>query len=101
MKWHEPVPPLVYLLTSVGWRQDHNGYSHQIQVLSAYLEKHGEFCQSTTRRTRIALVALEEVYKNEIIFVPLWPETRRSHGFRSKAESKRKMDWYLGVGGWT
>jgi xylulose-5-phosphate/fructose-6-phosphate phosphoketolase len=27
--WREPVASLNYLLTSVGWRQDHNGYSHQ------------------------------------------------------------------------
>ena len=28
--WREPVPSINYLLTSVGWRQDHNGYSHQV-----------------------------------------------------------------------
>src|SRR4051794_27638097 len=28
--WREPVPSMNYLLTSVGWRQDHNGYSHQV-----------------------------------------------------------------------
>jgi xylulose-5-phosphate/fructose-6-phosphate phosphoketolase len=28
--WREPVSSLNYLLTSVGWRQDHNGYSHQV-----------------------------------------------------------------------
>jgi xylulose-5-phosphate/fructose-6-phosphate phosphoketolase len=27
--WRRPVPSLNYLLTSDGWRQDHNGYSHQ------------------------------------------------------------------------
>ena len=27
--WREPVSSLNILLTSVGWRQDHNGYSHQ------------------------------------------------------------------------
>ena len=29
-KWREPVASLNYILTSVGWRQDHNGYSHQM-----------------------------------------------------------------------
>jgi xylulose-5-phosphate/fructose-6-phosphate phosphoketolase len=29
-KWRAPVSSLNYLLTSVGWRQDHNGYSHQM-----------------------------------------------------------------------
>jgi len=28
--WREPVASLNYLLTSEGWRQDHNGYSHQM-----------------------------------------------------------------------
>jgi xylulose-5-phosphate/fructose-6-phosphate phosphoketolase len=28
--WREPVSSLNYLLTSEGWRQDHNGYSHQM-----------------------------------------------------------------------
>jgi xylulose-5-phosphate/fructose-6-phosphate phosphoketolase len=28
-KWREPVSSINLLLTSVGWRQDHNGYSHQ------------------------------------------------------------------------
>jgi xylulose-5-phosphate/fructose-6-phosphate phosphoketolase len=27
--WRKPVPPLNFLLTSVCWRQDHNGFSHQ------------------------------------------------------------------------
>jgi xylulose-5-phosphate/fructose-6-phosphate phosphoketolase len=28
-EWRKPVPSLNYLLTSVCWRQDHNGFSHQ------------------------------------------------------------------------
>jgi xylulose-5-phosphate/fructose-6-phosphate phosphoketolase len=28
-KWRDPVASINLLLTSVGWRQDHNGYSHQ------------------------------------------------------------------------
>jgi xylulose-5-phosphate/fructose-6-phosphate phosphoketolase len=28
--WRAPVASLNYLLTSEGWRQDHNGYSHQV-----------------------------------------------------------------------
>lgn len=27
--WRDPIPAPVYLLTSTGWRQDHNGFSHQ------------------------------------------------------------------------
>lgn len=43
--WRKPIPSLNYLLTSVGWRQEHNGYSHQNpSFISNILEKHGKFC---------------------------------------------------------
>jgi len=42
--WRKPVSSLNYLLTSVGWRQEHNGYSHQNPgFISSVLEKHGQF----------------------------------------------------------
>ncbi len=45
VSWRKPVPSLNYLLTSVGWRQEHNGYSHQNpSFVSNILEKHGKFC---------------------------------------------------------
>lgn len=44
-KWHKPYSSLNFLLTSVGWRQEHNGYSHQNpSFISNVLEKHGKFC---------------------------------------------------------
>ncbi|MEK7528807.1 MAG: phosphoketolase family protein [Patescibacteria group bacterium] len=43
--WRKEIASLNYLLTSVGWRQDHNGYSHQNpSFISNVLEKHGQFC---------------------------------------------------------
>jgi len=40
--WREPVGSFNYLLSSLGWRQDHNGYSHQNPgFVSNMLEKHG------------------------------------------------------------
>ncbi|MBD3328274.1 phosphoketolase [Candidatus Peregrinibacteria bacterium] len=43
-KWHKPYSSLNFLLTSVGWRQEHNGYSHQNpSFVSSVLEKHGNF----------------------------------------------------------
>jgi xylulose-5-phosphate/fructose-6-phosphate phosphoketolase len=45
VKWRKPVASLNYLLTSVGWRQEHNGFSHQNpSFVSNVLEKHGKFC---------------------------------------------------------
>lgn len=46
IKWRTPVASAVYIQSSVGWRQDHNGYSHQNpSFVSSVLQKHGEFCQ--------------------------------------------------------
>ncbi len=45
LAWRKPISSLNYILTSVGWRQEHNGYSHQNPgFISSVLEKHGQFC---------------------------------------------------------
>lgn len=44
--WRKPVAPFIYMLTSLGWRQDHNGYSHQNPgFVSNMLEKHGNLAK--------------------------------------------------------
>lgn len=44
--WRKAVPPFIYLLSSLGWRQDHNGYSHQNPgFLSTILAKHGSLAR--------------------------------------------------------
>lgn len=44
MDWREDIGSLNYLLTSVCWRQEHNGYSHQNpSFISGMLEKHNDF----------------------------------------------------------
>lgn len=44
--WRKPIGSAIYLLSSVGWRQEHNGFSHQNpSFVSNILQKHGEFCQ--------------------------------------------------------
>ncbi len=41
--FRKPIPSLNYILSSVEWRQEHNGYSHQNpSFVSSVLEKHGE-----------------------------------------------------------
>ena len=45
--WRVPVPSLNFLLTSVGWRQDHNGFSHQNPTfLSDVLLRQGQVGQA-------------------------------------------------------
>lgn len=63
--WRKPIPSLNYLLTSVGWRQEHNGYSHQNpSFISSILEKHGKFCSVYfPADANQLLVILEDCFK--------------------------------------
>lgn len=67
LKWRKPLSSPVYLLTSVGWRQDHNGYSHQNPgFVSNVLQKHGEFCQIYyPADANSTIVAFEETMKKK------------------------------------
>lgn len=62
VSWRKPVANAIYINSSVGWRQDHNGYSHQNpSFVSGVLQKHGEFCQVYYPADANAMVAaLEE-----------------------------------------
>jgi len=41
-KWRKPISSFNYILTSSGWRQEHNGFSHQNpKFISGMLEKSG------------------------------------------------------------
>lgn len=43
-KWRRPTPSLNYILTSSGWRQDHNGFSHQNPgFIDDVLRRQGDF----------------------------------------------------------
>lgn len=67
VKWRKPIASAVYLLSSVGWRQDHNGYSHQNpSFVSNVLQKHGKFCQIYyPADANSLLVAFEETMKKK------------------------------------
>jgi len=44
--WRAPVSGLNHLLTSVGWRQDHNGYSHQMPgFINSMLNRRSDFAR--------------------------------------------------------
>lgn len=43
-EWRKDFPSLNYILTSSGWRQDHNGFSHQNPgFIDGVLQRHGNF----------------------------------------------------------
>lgn len=44
VKWRGEIPSLNYILTSSGWRQDHNGFSHQNPgFITDMLQRQGDF----------------------------------------------------------
>jgi xylulose-5-phosphate/fructose-6-phosphate phosphoketolase len=44
VKWRGPIPSLNYILTSTGWRQEHNGFSHQNPgFIDGVLQRQGSF----------------------------------------------------------
>jgi len=44
IEWRGDVPSLNYILTSTGWRQEHNGFSHQNPgFIDSVLQKHHDF----------------------------------------------------------
>ncbi len=46
VSWRKPISSALYIQTSVGWRQEHNGYSHQNpSFVSNVLQKHSDFSQ--------------------------------------------------------
>ena len=65
ISWRKPIASLNYLLTSVGWRQEHNGYSHQNpSFISNVLEKHGKFSSVyLPADANSLLVTLEDCFK--------------------------------------
>lgn len=65
--WRKPIPSAIYILTSLGWRQEHNGYSHQNpSFVSNVLQKHGKFCQIYyPPDVNSLLVAFEETMKRK------------------------------------
>ncbi|MFA6305997.1 MAG: phosphoketolase family protein [Candidatus Gracilibacteria bacterium] len=62
IKWRKPVPGAIYLLSSLGWRQDHNGFSHQNPgFVSNIIHKHSSFSQVYyPPDTNSLIVAFEE-----------------------------------------
>ncbi len=83
VKWRNPVASMNIILSSLGWRQEHNGFSHQNPgFVSNIIEKHGKFCSVYFPCDANAMVVtLEDCFKrqnsvNVIVsskqFMPQW-----------------------------
>ena len=65
IKWRNPISSMNIILSSVGWRQEHNGFSHQNPgFISNMVEKHGNFCSVYFPCDANALIiTLEDCFK--------------------------------------
>lgn len=64
--WRRPVPSLNFLVTSLGWRQEHNGFSHQNPgFISSMLNNYGDFVSVYYPVDANSMLAVgEEVFKS-------------------------------------
>ena len=102
VSWRKPVPSAIYLLSSVGWRQDHNGYSHQNpSFVSGVLQKHGEFAQVYYPADANALLAAyEEAFKQPNKIVVIVAGKRNLPQWQSLKEAREQAKRGLGIWEW-
>jgi len=102
VKWRKPVGAAVYLESSVGWRQDHNGYSHQNpSFVSNVLQKHGEFCQIYyPADANSMLVALEEVWNKRDSICVIVAGKRDLPQWLTLEEARKQAKVGMGIWEW-
>lgn len=102
VKWRKPVPPLVYHLGSVGWRQEHNGYSHQNpSFVSNLLQKHGEFCQVYYPcDANSFLAAMEEAFQRPNTISVIVADKREVPQWLTLQEAREQAKRGIGIWDW-
>lgn len=100
--WRKPVPSAVYLLSSVQWRQDHNGYSHQNpSFASSVLQKHGEFSQLYyPADANSLLAAYEEVLKRKDSICVIVAGKRELPQYLTIKEAREQAKKGIGIWDW-
>lgn len=102
VKWRKPIGNAIYLLTSTGWRQDHNGYSHQNpSFVSGVLQKHGEFCQIYyPADANSLLVAFEETFKKRNSISVIVADKRKMPQWLTLKEAREQAKNGIGIWEW-
>lgn len=100
VKWRSPIASAIYLLSSLGWRQEHNGFSHQNpSFVSSILQKHGQFSQIYfPSGANSLLAAYEEVLKRKDSICVIVAGKRELPTWLSLKEAREQAK--LGVGIW-
>ncbi|TSC91431.1 MAG: phosphoketolase [Parcubacteria group bacterium Licking1014_17] len=98
--WRNPIASTIYILTSPGWRQDHNGFSHQNPgFVSGMLEKHVDFVNAYfPADANTTLAAMDNAFRstNEVnlLVAGKTPEPQ----WRTMEEAKRDVE--RGIATW-
>lgn len=102
VKWRKPIASAVYLLSSLGWRQDHNGYSHQNPgFVSNVLLKHGKFSQIYyPADANSFLVALEETMNRQDSICVIVAGKRPLPQWLSIKEAREQAKVGIGIWEW-
>lgn len=100
--WRKPISSLNYILTSVGWRQEHNGYSHQNpSFISGVLEKHGKFCSVyLPADANSTLVTLEDCFKRKNSINVIVVNKNPMPQWLTLEEAREELKKGLGVWNW-
>lgn len=100
--WRKPIASAIYLLSSLGWRQDHNGYSHQNpSFVSNILQKHGECCQIYyPSDANSLLVAFDETFKRKNSICVIVSGKRELPQWLSLKEAQRQAKTGMGIWPW-
>jgi len=100
--WRQPIASAIYIETSVGWRQDHNGFSHQNpSFVSNILQKHGEFCQIYyPADANSMIIALEETLKKKNSIFVIVADKRPLPQWLSMKEAREQGKTGIGIWEW-
>ncbi len=102
VKWRKPIASAIYLNSSLGWRQDHNGFSHQNpSFVSNVLEKHGEFCQIYyPPDVNSMLVAIEETSRKKNYICVIVAGKRELNQYLTLEEARAQAKVGIGIWEW-
>lgn len=102
VSWRKPIGTAVYVLSSLGWRQDHNGYSHQNpSFISSVLQKHGKFSQiHYPADANSMLVALEETLTKKDSIAVIVAGKRPLHQWQTIKEAKLQAKTGIAIWDW-
>jgi xylulose-5-phosphate/fructose-6-phosphate phosphoketolase len=93
VKWRGTIPSLNYILTSTGWRQEHNGFSHQNPgFIDGVLQRQGGFTNVYfPADANTALVVFKTMMKSEQEINVMVCEKRPLPIWRTLGEAKKDV----------